>query len=484
MTNEEKLKQLERTIQIELGRRDLWHFCNIMLPQVYKENREYLKVLCKDLWEFITTDEYDVLTISMPPRFGKSTTTKLSEAFTLGVDSTYKIMTASYNEDVASEMSKSVRNTIQQERFDDYSIVYSDLFTSKIQQGSGKAKMWSLDGNGVPNYIATSPSGVSTGFGANLIVIDDIIKSAEDALNDRILQKHWDWFVNTMLSRLEGKCKVILIGTRWSNDDLIGRYTRHCKKIRKRIKVIELKAYDEKTDTYLCPEIIDEKKYKELKETLAEEIFSANYLQRPIGDMKARVYKTLETYRIEDLMKEYNLREIEWESIISYTDVADQGNDYFCTWFAGVFRNKLYILDKIYTQYGLQDTESILANKIDRLKSTINIIESNNGGQGAARNVEYILQNIYHNYYSEITPLFQKGNKQARILSNSRNVERYVRFPSGWDGVDENGRITDPEWQELFYAVALFKAIGTTHDDAPDALTGLVENALKLGLIQ
>lgn len=484
MTNEEKLKQLERTIQIELGRRDLWHFCNIMLPQVYKENREYLKVLCKDLWEFITTDEYQVLTISMPPRFGKSTTTKFAEAFTLGCNPSYKIMTASYNEDIAKEMSKSVRDTIQSTRYDDYSIVYSDLFTSKIRRGSGKAKMWSVNDNQIPNYIATSPSGISTGFGADLIVVDDIIKSAEDALNDRITQKHWDWFINTMVSRLEGNSKVILIGTRWTDNDLIGRYTKHCIKIGKKIKTINLKVYDEKTNTYLCPEIVDEKKYNELKNTLSEEIFSANYLQIPLGDLKNRIYKNLETYSIEDLMKEYGLNHIEWEDVISYTDTADLGDDYFCTWIAGVFKNKLYILDKIYTKFGLKDTEALLADKIDNLKSTINIIESNNGGQGAARNVEYILNNVYNNYYSQVLPKFQSGNKRARILSNKRNIERYIRFPKGWDGIDTNGNIIDPEWNELFSAIALYKAIGNAHDDAPDSLTGLFENAINLGLIR
>ena len=63
---------------------------------------------------------------------------------------------------------------------------------------------------------ATSPSGSATGYGCNLMIIDDIIKDAATAFNEKVLKKHWDWFRDTMLSRLEGDRvidrKIIIIG--------------------------------------------------------------------------------------------------------------------------------------------------------------------------------------------------------------------------------------------------------------------------------
>ena len=72
------------------------------------------------------------------------------------------------------------------------------------QRGDGAAHMWSLK-DGYNSYLATSPDGSSTGFGASLLSIDDIIKNAEEAHNENVKEAHWSWFTNTMLSRLEAE---------------------------------------------------------------------------------------------------------------------------------------------------------------------------------------------------------------------------------------------------------------------------------------
>jgi hypothetical protein len=61
--------------------------------------------------------------------------------------------------------------------------------------------MWSLEGSSRPNYLATSPTGTATGFGCDFLIIDDIIKNSEEAYNEMTLDKHWQWFTNTMLTR-------------------------------------------------------------------------------------------------------------------------------------------------------------------------------------------------------------------------------------------------------------------------------------------
>lgn len=73
------------------------------------------------------------------------------------------------------------------------------------------------------NYLATSPTGTATGFGAEILIVDDLIKNSEEAYNELTLDKQWEWFNNTMLSRLEGNWKVIIIMTRWATNDLAGK---------------------------------------------------------------------------------------------------------------------------------------------------------------------------------------------------------------------------------------------------------------------
>ncbi|MDL0354733.1 terminase, partial [Clostridioides difficile] len=100
--------------------------------------------------------------------------------------------------------------------------------------GDSAMNLWSLE-NGYNNYLATSPTGTATGFGATILLIDDVIKNAEEAYNENVLEKHWDWFTNTMLSRLEEGGKIIIIMTRWSSKDLAGRALEHYKEEGKKV---------------------------------------------------------------------------------------------------------------------------------------------------------------------------------------------------------------------------------------------------------
>ena len=67
-------------------------------------------------------------------------------------------------------------------------IIYSDIFPGvQIKRGDGSMNLWSLT-DGYNNYLATSPSGTATGFGCTWMIIDDLIKSAEEAYNETILE--------------------------------------------------------------------------------------------------------------------------------------------------------------------------------------------------------------------------------------------------------------------------------------------------------
>ena len=89
----------------------------------------------------------------------------------------------------------------------------------------------------------------------NCLIVDDLIKNAEEAHNENIKEKHWEWFTNTMLSRLEEGGKIIIIMTRWASNDLAGKALEFYKEEGKKVKHINMKA--QKDDgTMLCDEVL------------------------------------------------------------------------------------------------------------------------------------------------------------------------------------------------------------------------------------
>lgn len=382
----------------------------------------------------------------------------------LGQNQQEKIMTGSYNETLSTMFSKNVRNDIQEEKADKYKAVFSDVFPGvQIKQGDGAMNLWSLEG-GYNNYLATSPTGTATGFGASLLIIDDLIKNAEEAYNEAVKEKHWDWFTNTMLSRLEEGGKIIIIMTRWASDDLAGRALEHYKEQGAKIRHINMKALLNK-DTYemLCSEVLSYKSYLAKTKAMGEDIASANYQQEPI-DLKGRLYTSFKTYSGElPVFKE----------IRNYTDTADTGEDYLCSINYGVtFADEAYILDVLYTKEPMEKTEPATANLLDKDQVNIVKIESNNGGRGFARAVERHLKELGNNC-TNVKWFTQSKNKQARIYSNSTWVIEHIYFPEDW-------RNRFPEYYQAMYK---YQREGkNAHDDAPDATTGVAENCKKAGM--
>ncbi|WP_394870552.1 phage terminase large subunit [Clostridium butyricum] len=444
----------------ELARREFFSYCNLKAPDFYKPDRKYLVELCNDLQEFYESDD-EVLIINEPPRHGKSRTAGNFVEWVLGKNQNEKIMTGSYNETLSTMFSKNVRNSIQELKADKYKAVFSDVFPGvNIKRGDGAMNLWSLEG-GYNNYLATSPTGTATGFGASLMIIDDLIKSALEANNAGILEKHWDWFTNTMLSRLEEGGKIIIIMTRWHSEDLAGKVLKWCKEQNKKFKHISMKAI-QNDGTMLCEEVLSHKSALSKKSAMGADIFSANYQQEPI-DLKGRLYSKFKTYT--RLPVDDNGHSL-FTSISSYGDTADEGSDYLCHIIYGVYNKEAYVLDIIYTQEPMEVTEEQVANALYNFEVNKAFIESNNGGKGFARSVERILREKYKSNKTIIKWFHQSQNKMARILSNSTWVMDHIYYPVNWKD----------KWPEYYEAMNKYQREGKNpHDDGPDATTGIAE---------
>ena len=418
-----------------------------------------------EIQDFYESDD-KVLIINEPPRHGKSRTATLAAQWIFGRNPKEKIITGSYNEQLSKTFSRNVRDGISEKKASKDRIVYSDIFPSvRIKQGNSAANLWALHGQHA-SYLATSPGGTVTGFGASIMILDDIVKNAEEAMNETVLDSHWTWFTNTMLSRLEKGGKLIIIATRWNSRDLSGRAIDHYKSIGLPIRLITKKALQD-DGTMLCEDVLDRAAYDLIAKTMGREIVEANYNQNPI-DLVGRLYNIgFQTYK--DIPRD-DKGESLIEEVCAYIDTADQGADYLCCIIYGLFRGQCYVYDVYFTKEGMEVTEGEVAKRLYEHQVNKAYIESNSGGRGFGRSVERILREKYRWYKTYIDLFSQTRNKKARILSSATWCQNNIKFPIGWE----------VNYAEFYGDVMSYQKEGKmAHDDAEDCLAGLYDKVGK-----
>lgn len=459
-----KSAAFQQLVKIELARRDFWQYCKLTSPDFYNERRPFLRDLAQTLQWFIEEAPQQFLVINLPPRHGKSrTATKLVQWLLGKYGITKKVMTGSYNETLSGTFAKQVRDTIAAKPTAGV-LVYNDIFPdTKIKYGEAAAQKWSLEGSEQANYLATSPTGTATGFGCNIMVIDDLIKSDKEAYNENTLQGQIDWFNNTMLSRTETGFKIIIIMTRWATNDLAGFVLRNFDDV----VHINYKAVQD-DGSMLCEAILSKEDYELKTKNMNKDIVLANYQQEPI-DIKGRLYSGFKTYT--EMPRDDSGHPL-FEYVLNYTDTADTGSDFLCSIDYGMYGGSYYILDVLYTKDAMELTEPAAARMLGKDHVGFALIESNNGGRGFARNVERLCRE-QGNTHTVVKWFHQSQNKVARILSNSTGVMNNVYMPINWQD----------RWPEFAIDLLKYQKEGkNAHDDAPDALTGVYENPKPKGI--
>lgn len=459
-------KAFQQLVKIELARREFWEYCRLTSPEFYNNERPYLRDMAATLQWFIEEADEQILVINLPPRHGKSrTATKLVQWLFGKYGTEKKVMTGSYNETLSGTFAKAVRDVIAAKPTDGV-LVYNDIFPdTKIKYGEAAASKWSLEGSEQANYLATSPTGTATGFGCNIMIIDDLIKTAAEAYNENTLQAQVDWFNNTMMSRTETGFKIIIIMTRWATNDLAGFILDNFDNVIH----INYKAVQD-DGTMLCDQIMSKSDFELKTKNMNKDIVMANYQQEPI-DIKGRLYSNIKTYT--DVPKDAN-GNLLFEYVLNYTDTADEGSDFLCSICYGMYGSAYYILDLLYTKEAMEKTEPETAQMLKKNNVGFALIESNNGGRGFARNVDRECKAL-GNYHTEVKWFHQSQNKTARILSNSTGVMNNVLFPVDWQD----------RWPEFAMDIRKYQKEGkNAHDDAPDALTGVYENPKPKGQVK
>ena len=313
---------------------------------------------------------------------------------------------------------------------------------------------WSLEGS-YTSYLATSFDGTLTGMRGNLIIIDDPIKSAEEAVNDSVKEKHWNFFKNTLSSRMLPGALCIIVLTRWATDDLAGRVMEKFPDQCYELKIPAL-TIDGPEGVSTCEDLYPTEDLQQKRQTLDEEIWGANYMQVPV-DKKGSLYGEFKTYDAIDPDK--------FEKMLNYTDTADEGADLLCSISGGQIGRYGYVTDVYYTDEPMEVTEPETARRLQINGVREALIESNNGGRGFARNVIRHLKELKCHKCS-VTWFHQGKNKRTRILTNASNVMDQVIMPADWK----------ERWPAFAKHVSRYQRKGKNdHDDAEDTLTGFVE---------
>lgn len=160
-------------------------------------------------------DRPEVLLVEVPPRHGKST--EISEhapAWFIGTFPDRHVILCSYEADFAASWGLKSRALLEEHG--------ADLYGVELDASSRSAKRWNLKGHR-GGMVTAGVGGPITGKGAHLLIIDDPIKNAEQAMSEVIREKHWDWWLSTARTRLEPGAVVIVLLTRWHEDDIAGR---------------------------------------------------------------------------------------------------------------------------------------------------------------------------------------------------------------------------------------------------------------------
>lgn len=191
------------------------------------------------------------LILVMPPRHGKTQiVSRSSIPWFVGNNPQLSTIFGTYNETFAKSIGREVREIIMRPT---YRQVFPDVGLAADQKSAGQLKL--LAGSSSAGLMAfTGRGGTVTGMGADGLFLDDPIKNAEEAASQLIRDSLWEWFNRVISTRLmTDKAFIILVQTRWHEDDLVGRLTdpnnpKYLKAEAKKWRVIDLPALAEDED--------------------------------------------------------------------------------------------------------------------------------------------------------------------------------------------------------------------------------------------
>ena len=188
-------------------------FCRYICPS--EPPHEHHLLICDALDKIISGD-LTRLMIFMPPGSAKSTyATVRFPVHYLSQKQSNNIICASYNDTTATQFGRKTRNLFRSE---EYQALYPEISLSSDSQSKGE---WETNLGGT--YFSVGIGGGVTGRRADLGIIDDPVRGQKDADSELVRNNIWDWYISDFRTRLKPGASIVIIMTRWHQDDLAGR---------------------------------------------------------------------------------------------------------------------------------------------------------------------------------------------------------------------------------------------------------------------
>jgi predicted phage terminase large subunit-like protein len=224
-----KLDAAKRLKALKDAEEDLIEFCRFMMPDPNDMDnpeasryvrRPHLVLLASRLMAIeksldMPTGGLKRLAISMPPQHGKSeTASRKFIPWLVGRNPTRNVMLGTYNQDFANDFGGQIRDQMTSDRF---RMVFPGF---ELQKGSKAKDHMATAAGGMLSFLGRG--GAGTGRPADIFVVDDPLKDAKEADSPTIRKDLREWFTKVAYTRCHARSAIVIIHTRWNEDDLIG----------------------------------------------------------------------------------------------------------------------------------------------------------------------------------------------------------------------------------------------------------------------
>ena len=430
----------------------------------YEPRRKRLKLVADEMQK-IADDELDILGISLPPGVGKSTMGIFFICWLAGKHPDKPILAGSHSQSFLRGVYDECLRVLEhggeylwQDVFPGVRIVDTNAKDMRIDLGEAKRfqtiEMTSVGSNNAGKVRCEQ-----------LLYVDDLVSGIDQALSRERLDKLWDQFTVDMLQRRIGNCKTLIIATRWSVHDPIGRLEAQ-NEDNPRARFIRFPALNEKDESNFDYENsvgFTTAFYRQQREIMDSVSWQALYQQNTIEREGL-------TYPRDELRRFFVLPEQDPDAIIAVCDTKEQGLDYCVMPIAYQYGTDFYI-DKFICDNGKVEVveERVAQALVDRGVQRCRI-ESNRGGTLFAQNVEKRVKEL--GGITNITTKWTQTNKQTRIEISSGVAKARFLFK------DESTYKQDHEYMTAMQMLTSYSTVGgraNRHDDVPDAMSMLVD---------
>ena len=433
----------------------------------YQPRIKVLRSVVKDLQD-LSDGKLARLGISMPPGTGKSTLGIFFITWLMGKEPLKPSLATAYADKLTRSFFDGALQIIKDPEYK-----FSEVFPDSPLVATN-SKDETIDLKQVKRFKTLTCRSIDSGLtGATrcetLAYADDMVSGSEEALNHERMDILWTKFSNDFMSRMKQDCKMLIIGTRWSIHDPIGRLEQRYLDDEKS-KFVKLPALDingKSNFDYDYGVGFSTEYFLDLKENMDDISWRAIYMQEPI-EREGLLYSE------DDFQYFFELPKEKPATIIAVCDSKGQGKDYVCSPCGYVYGNKVYINEVVFNNGLPEITKPMVANLCVKNKVSIMDIESNNGGDYYAKEVDEQIKNQGGN--TSIRTIFTSSNKITKIITESDFVKKNFIFL--------HKSKQNAEYKRFMQNLLSFTVIGKAkYDDAPDAIAMLSQLFKELSML-